>query len=146
MEIREWLAKARLLQVGDALYISCISSSEAYTALGKFEAQIRQGGYGDYSLVCYVKPSNDGRKWWVCIAKVPRTDKGFIKKATGEIVTEGNDWITIEAQRIFKLAISDGKSLEEILSLAANDLEKRYIEELWKGTVGIINYDSIKGV
>ena len=107
MEINEWLAKARLLEMGDALYISCISSSDAYTSLGKFESQIRQGGYGSYSLICYVKPSDDDRKWWVCIAKVQRTDKGYIKKASGKIVVEGSDWVTLEAQRAIEL-ISGG--------------------------------------
>ena len=136
MEINEWIVKARLLEVGEALYISCISSSEAYKAAGKFDGIIRQGGYHEYSLVTYVKPADKNNSWWVCIAKIQRTDKAFVKKASGEIVAEGSDWVTIDAQRIFRLAINDGKSYDEVLALAINDLEKRYIKELWSTTVG----------
>ncbi len=146
MEINEWLAKARLLEMGDALYISCVSSGEAFKTCGKFEGQIRKGGYESYSLIAYVKPDEGERKWWVCIAKVKRTDQGYIKKASGEMVVEGDSWVTIGAQRIFRLAINDGKSYDEVIGLAINDLERRYVQELWETTVGnVIKYKELEG-
>jgi len=141
MEINEWMAKARLLEVGEALYVSCISSTEAFKSAGKFDTLIRQGGYNNYTLISYAKPNNKDNSWWVVIAKVKRTDKAYLKKADGSMVEESDIWVTVEAQRIFRVAINDGKSLNEIMALAVTEMEKRYISELWSTTIGnVVNF------
>ena len=135
MRADEWLAKARLLEIGETLQVSCVSSGEAHSILAKVNNILRVSSFPDYSLLGYVKPQhlNDGSKgWWLCLVKVQRTDKGYIKKADGTITVEGDSYITREAQRIFQLAISDGKSEEELISLAVNELEVRYVKELLK--------------
>ncbi len=145
MEIKEWLVKARLLDIGDTLYISCINSTEAYAALSKFQTQLRGIGFSDYSIVPYTKPQEKSPSaWWVCLSKVPRTDKGYVKKASGELSLEGGSYISLDAQRLFQLAIKDGKSEEELESMAVNDLERRYIKELIKSTRGKILYKGLE--
>ena len=132
MKAEEWIVKARLLDIGDTLQVSCISVSEATNTLGKVNAILRNTGFTDYSLICYTKPQEASTTgWWLCISKVPRTDRGYVRSG-GEIKAEGSTFITLEAQRIFQLAIKDGKTEEELLELAVTDLERRYIKELIK--------------
>lgn len=145
MEINEWVVKARLLDVGDTLHISCVSSSEAYAAQGKFQAALRGTGFGDYSLITYTKPQDsNAAAWWVCLAKVPRTDVGYVKKANGTMSAEGDNYIAKEAQRVFQLAIKDGRSDEEVLAMAISELEIKYIKELFKSTRGTVLYQGIR--
>jgi len=146
MEIKEWLVKARLLDIGDTLYISCVNSTEAYAALGKFQAQLKGIGFKDYSIIPYVKPQEASPSaWWVCLAKVPRTDKGYVKKADGkELKLEGDNYVSVEAQRLFQLAIKDGKTEEELEGMAVSDLERRYIKELIKSARGKIIYKGLE--
>ena len=145
MEIKEWLVKARLLEIGDTLHISCVSSQEAYGALAKFQNTLKGVGFGDYSLVAYAKPQETSPSaWWVCIAKVPRTDVGYVKKASGKMEIEGNGYVSLDAQRLFQLAIKDKKSDEEVLALAVTDLETRYVKELLKTTRGSVYYKGLE--
>ena len=133
MRADEWLVKARLLEVGETLQVSCISVGEAHTTLGRINTILRGTGFPDYSLVAYTKPQETSSTgWWLCIAKVPRTDIGYVKTGAGDIQAEGNSFVTLDAQRLFHLAIKDGKSEEELFSLAVSELEKRYIKELLK--------------
>jgi hypothetical protein len=130
MEIVDSLTKARLLETGEVLYVQCLDASEALDGLNKLKKAIQSLEGLPYSLIAYTQ-RDDNSTWWVCIAKVDKVGTVYVKKPTGELLPEGEKWITIEAGRIFKLAISDGKSLEEVLDLAVNDLERRYIKELF---------------
>ena len=131
MDIVTSITKARLLDIGEALYIQALNGDEAVTVLRKVKAAILALENLPYTLIAYSNRDHTGT-WWVCIAKVSKVNKVYIKRKNGEIVHEGDKWVTLDAQRIFQLAIKDGKPKEEVLALAATDIERRYIEELYK--------------
>ena len=130
MDIVDNLTKARLLDIGEVLYVQALDAEEATRSLRKVKSVISSLEKLPYTLISYVQRDEKGT-WWVCIAKVSKVNKVYIKRTSGEVVEEGDKWITLDAQRIFKLAIKDGKSKEEVLSLAVSDRERRYIEELF---------------
>jgi hypothetical protein len=131
MDIVDSISKARLLDIGEVLYIQVLNSEEAVIGLRKVKAGILALENLPYTLIAYSNRDDTGT-WWVCIAKVSKVNKIYVKRKSGEIVNEGDKWVTLDAQRIFQLAIKDGKPKEEVLALAVTDMERRYIEELYK--------------
>lgn len=126
------VAKAKLLGDGEVLYKRCLSIHEGSALLNRLKGKLLSQVFEGYSLVPYTKKDESGT-WWLCIAKVPVENKVYIKKPSGELAIEEDGWVTKNVSRMFKLAIQDGKSREEILSLATTDLERKYALELLKG-------------